>query len=119
MYGILLLLWACICAGCGTSGRQQPDTSKDIVLAYVTSNGKTLPDPSLVTHINYAFGHVDSTFSKVVIDRESRLQEIANLKKDAPHLKVLLSIGGWAVVVSAKWQPTSNAVCRLPATAAE
>lgn len=68
MYGILLLLWACICAGCGNSGRQQPDTSKDIVLAYVTSNGKTLPDPSLVTHINYAFGHVDSTFSKVVIE---------------------------------------------------
>lgn len=95
MYGILLFLWACICVSCGTSGRQQPDTSKDIVLAYVTSNGKTLPDPSLVTHINYAFGHVDSTFSKVVIDRESRLQEIANLKKNAPHLKVLLSIGGW------------------------
>ena len=29
--------------------------NEKIVLAYVTSHGATLPDPDLVTHINYAF----------------------------------------------------------------
>ena len=32
--------------------------NEKIVLAYVTSHGATLPDPDLVTHINYAFAHV-------------------------------------------------------------
>lgn len=92
---ISLLCLVCFCTSCSSSAREQDAADRDIVLAYVTSNGKTLPDPALVTHINYAFGHVDSTFSKVVIDRESRLREIAGLKKTAPHLKVMLSIGGW------------------------
>lgn len=69
--------------------------TKNIVLAYVTSGGNELPDPQLVTHINYAFGHIDSTFSKITIDNEQRLLQISNLKQKAPHLKVLLSIGGW------------------------
>ena len=69
--------------------------NEKIVLAYVTSHGATLPDPDLVTHINYAFAHVDSTFSKLKIDNEGRLSEITALKQKAPHLKVLLSVGGW------------------------
>lgn len=73
--------------------------NEKIVLAYVTSHGATLPNPDLVTHINYAFAHVDSTFSKLKIDNEGRLSEITALKQKAPHLKVLLSVGGWE-----KWQ---------------
>lgn len=88
----LFMLCATVFSGCSTSPQ---DTSHDIVLAYVTSHGKSLPDPSVVTHINYAFGQVDSTFSKVTITREERLMEISRLKNDAPHLKVVLSIGGW------------------------
>lgn len=71
------------------------NTSDRIILAYVTSSGKSLPDPQIVTHINYAFGHVDSTFCKVDIENEERLSHIVALKREAPHLKVLLSIGGW------------------------
>lgn len=71
------------------------EKKEKIVLAYVTSHGQTLPDPNIVTHINYAFAHVDSTFSKLIIDNEQRLSDITALKKTAPHLKVLLSIGGW------------------------
>lgn len=66
-----------------------------IVLAYVTSWSKTVPDPALVTHINYAFGHVNNTFDGVRIDNESRLSEIAALKHQKPTLKIMLSIGGW------------------------
>ena len=74
----------------------QTCTPKDkVVIAYVTSWSKVMPDPSLVTHINYAFGHVTDSFNGVRINNEERLRQIAALKKETPHLKVLLSIGGW------------------------
>jgi chitinase len=48
-----------------------------------------------MTHINYAFGHVNETFNGVKIDNEERLRSIVALKKEKPDLKILLSIGGW------------------------
>lgn len=70
------------------------DTGKAVV-AYVTSWSDIMPDPSDMTHINYAFGHVNETFDGVSIDNEARLREIVSLKRSAPDLKVALSIGGW------------------------
>ena len=83
---VLLSLSAC-------NGRRQ-DTGR-VVVAYVTSWSDVMPDPQYMTHVNYAFGHVDTTFDAVRIDNPDRLRAIAALKEDAPQLNVMLSVGGW------------------------
>lgn len=70
-------------------------SSEKVVVAYVTSWSNMMPDPTLVTHINYAFGHVADSFDNVRIDNLPRLKDIVAIKQDNPQLKVMLSIGGW------------------------
>ncbi len=66
-----------------------------VVVAYVTSWTQVQPDPTVMTHLNYAFGHVNDQFNGVRIDNEQRLRDIVSLKKQQPKLLVMLSIGGW------------------------
>lgn len=66
-----------------------------VVIAYATSWSKAIPDAACVTHINYAFGHVNKTFDGVHIDLPENLRAIVSLKRRSPQLKVLLAIGGW------------------------
>lgn len=73
----------------------QAQTTERVVVAYVTSWTQTIPDPTVMTHINYAFGHVNDSFDGVRIDNPDRLRMIVDLKKQNPKLRVLLSVGGW------------------------
>ena len=66
-----------------------------VVVAYVTSWSSQIPDPRYMTHVNYAFGHVTSSFDGVRIDGENRFRQMVALKEKNPALKVLLSVGGW------------------------
>ncbi len=54
-----------------------------------------MPDPRYVTHVNYAFGHVNKTFDGITIEDPGRLLAITALKNKNKQLKVLLSVGGW------------------------
>ena len=68
---------------------------KPHIVSYVTARTKPVPDPNLISHINYAFGHVNETFNGVNVENPDRLREVVKLREINPDLKVLLSIGGW------------------------
>ena len=66
------------------------------VTAYVTHYGAITPNPSLLTHINYASAElymVDGVYQKFDLQgKETRFQQIAQLKKSYPPLKICLVI---------------------------
>ena len=72
----------------------QMKAAEKMVVAYVTSWSTIIPDPFVMTHINYAFGGVGNDY-KVYSDGTSRLRNIVKLKEKNPELKILLSVGGW------------------------
>ena len=86
-----VVLFAVLCGWVGVFAKK----AEPVVVAYVTSWSRVMPDPTVMTHINYAFGHVNEEFNGVRIDNEQRLRDIVSLKKQQPKLRVMLSIGGW------------------------
>ena len=91
MKHLLAFLMALFCWAGAYAGKK----ADPVVVAYVTSWTQVMPDPTVMTHINYAFGHVNDQFNGVRIDNEQRLRDIVALKKQQPKLRVMLSIGGW------------------------
>lgn len=92
IFGALILAVAtCLAVSCGSS---KTAVEKPLVVAYVWSGDDKLPDPEMVTTINYAFAYPDSTLTGVRVDNPRRLLQTIALKKQNPELKVTLSFGG-------------------------
>ena len=88
----LLAFLAVVCCWLNVSAGKK---AEPVVVAYVTSWTQVLPDATVMTHLNYAFGHVNEQFNGVRIDNEQRLRDLVSLKGQQPKLRVMLSIGGW------------------------
>ena len=88
------ILLACLLLPAFGAVTAQP--KQKIVVAYVCSwTDLRLPDPSLMTHINYAFGHVNKTFDGCDVQNPEFLTRVVGLKRQKPSLKIQLSVGGW------------------------
>ena len=83
----------------GTGGEKEDPVAAPpdgyIIVGYATYWDSAMPDPSLLTHINYSFAHIKSDFESLDVKNEARLAKIAALKNGNPNLKVVLSVGGW------------------------
>ena len=72
-----------------------PAKAGRVVSAYVTWYGKTIPDPTLMTNINYAFAELYVKNGEYkgfkVQGNEERFRQVVALKKKNPNLKISLS----------------------------
>jgi chitinase len=88
------ILLALVCLTAVSAFASHPQ-KQPVVVAYLISSSKVMPNPAYVTHIMYSFAHVDSTFAGIKISNENFLSEVMKLKQQKPSLKICLSIGGW------------------------
>lgn len=76
-------------------GYESPkDTLPKIALAYVQDTGKRPLDANLYTHLIYAALEFNDNCDGIVINNPEKLQELVDLKKENPDLKVLVCVGG-------------------------
>ena len=92
--------------GGGTGGSETKGTlctdigQTPMILAYYTENSSELPDPTLLTHINYAHGRFHNPATGdggIDIADVNLMNKVLALKKQNPKLKVMLMIGGWGM----------------------
>lgn len=71
------------------------DNTEKIALAYVIDNIPDIPDAEIFSHLIYSFAEFNDDCDGVVVANPDKLRMMAELKKKAPGLKVILGVGGY------------------------
>ena len=113
---LTLLAAGLILLSCGT--RTVASEPQRIVVAYVTGWGSdVIPDVNYMTHINYAFGHVNESFDGIRVQNEERLRLIAGLKSQNRNSRFSCPSADGAPAASARWPRRPKTVPLSPRTA--
>ena len=76
-YLFFLFLFSSNCISLFSQNKENKiNKNNRIIVAYVTSWSDIIPNPELLTHINYAFAHVTDDFVNIRIDNTDRLKQI-------------------------------------------
>ncbi|RYP44871.1 hypothetical protein DL768_008713 [Monosporascus sp. mg162] len=80
-----------------------------------TMNPSEIP-VHMLTHLNVAFGYVDSNFRVTNMDGISPelYKQIPNLKYKNPNLKVMIALGGWSFSDPGPWQSIFPTLASTP-----
>jgi len=99
---VLALIMSTSWLAAGAAGAQAAaqNQGKKVVIGYVFPRKGRLPEEpirgDLLTHVNFAFANIKN--GQVVAERPyyaENLAALTALRKSFPHLKVLISVGGW------------------------
>lgn len=98
---------------------QAQKPAERIIVAYIAGwAGDETPNPFLMTHVNYAFGHVTEAADGMYVQRPEMLRKVMKMKEVNPKLKIVLSVGGWTsghfseMAASGKSRKAFAASCR-------
>src|SRR5258708_38349447 len=88
-----LLLCMIVC----TPGFPAPSSDRYRIVGYVAGWATPAVIPSGLSHINFAFARIGPDGRVALADTglETSLLRLVALKKTNPHLKIIISIGGW------------------------
>jgi chitinase len=88
-----LLLSLLVC----TPGFPAPSSDRYRIVGYIAGWATPAVIPSGLTHINFAFAHIgpDGRVALANTGLETSLLRLVALKKTNPHVKIIISIGGW------------------------
>lgn len=82
---ILTTLLPALLAAAGFISPLKAQETGRVIVAYVTSWSDVTPDPHSMTHINYAFGHVNNTFDGVRIDNPTACAQYPGSNNRTPN----------------------------------
>src|SRR5512147_148478 len=93
-------LFALLPAGLAVAAPALAAPSRPVVIGYVFARDRALERHEVraaaLTHVNYAFANVvGGRVVEGAPNDAANLKVLTDLRQDAPHLAVLVSVGGW------------------------
>lgn len=95
---LLAIVAALFISGCASPANRNAEENKFAIIAYYSGNTREIDKYPVekLTHIIYSFLHLQGNRLAVDdADDDSTIRHLASLKAKYPHLKVMLSLGGW------------------------